>query len=108
MKKLILILAVLMAISANTKAETAHYTSLEEMVETEVQSQSDSLKIYENPTASIGADGWYLNLIRLRVRGTVGLEVPLLASFEIKPFIELRWKRKTPEGFESYNPFKIK
>jgi len=103
MKKIILILSVLMALSANVRAD---YASLEEMVETEVQSQSDSLRLHESPGASVSVDGWYLNLIRLRVRGTVGLEVPLLASFEIKPFIELRWKRKTPEGFKNYNPFK--
>ena len=33
-----------------------------------------------------------LDKIRLRVRPLFGLEIPKLASLEIKPFIEFHWK----------------
>ena len=37
---------------------------------------------------------WDLHKIKLRIRPLVGVEVPYLASFEIKPFVEFHWTAK--------------
>lgn len=40
------------------------------------------------------AGPWSLNRIRVRVKPTIGLEIPWLASFEIRPMVELYWTKK--------------
>tara|TARA_Y100001954_G_scaffold52647_1_gene56042 strand:+ start:7865 stop:8131 length:267 start_codon:yes stop_codon:yes gene_type:complete len=40
---------------------------------------------------------WDLHKIKLRIRPLVGVEVPYLASFEIKPFVEFHWTAKKLE-----------
>ena len=81
---------------------TPKYNSIAEMVETEGNQQVEL--VYRNEASSEAQinDQWYFNLARLRIVALVGLDVPLLASFEIGPRIEFRWKRKTPEGFTEY------
>ena len=36
-------------------------------------------------------DSWQLSKIRIRVKAKGGVEVPFLAKFEIKPYIELHY-----------------
>ena len=36
----------------------------------------------------------YDKKVKLRIRPLIGVEVPYLASLEIKPFVEFHWKAK--------------
>ena len=105
MKKLLLV-TLLFAGTAVADNNLHRYNSLGEFVNTEMETQTDYMAAYDKMSASEldMNDEWYLNLIRLRVRATIGLEVPLFASFELKPMLELRWKRKLPKGFVKYKP----
>ena len=100
----ILLLASLLL--AGTAMASDRYDSIGEFVNTEMETQTEYMGAYDKMSASELEmnDEWYLNLIRLRVRATIGLEVPLFASFELKPFLELRWKRKLPKGFVTFKP----
>lgn len=93
----------LLTILLITSAQAETYSNLGEFVNSEMESQSDSFVGYEALLDSdLSNEAFYLNVIRVRVRGTIGLEIPVFASFELKPFLELRWKRKSPEGMTSY------
>jgi len=82
------------------------YKSLGEFVNAEMDTQSNYMSDYENISDSeLSMDSsFYLNVIRLRLRALIGLEVPLFASFELRPFLELRWKRKLPKDMVKYKP----
>lgn len=70
----------------------------------EVWAMNDALKTHvEVPYHVTGNDreeSYSLKLIRLRLRGTVGLEVPKFLTFEIKPFVEIYWKKPLPVGWK--------
>ncbi len=101
MKKILI--AILMLSSVGF-AETAvpKYNSISEMVETEGNQQIELVYRNEGKSEAQINDSWYFNLVRLRITTLIGLDVPLLASFELGPRIEFRFKRKTPEGYQDY------
>ena len=71
----------------------AKFHSLENWIEEEVISFDNEEKTsFQNRLSG----PWELNKIRLRVRPLFGLEIPSLASLEIKPFIEFHWKASSP------------
>lgn len=104
MKKLLLAFALFMGTAQAN--DLPRYNSLGEFVNSEMDTQSKYMSDYENISDSeLSMDSsFYLNLIRLRIRGVIGLEVPLFASFELKPMLELRWKRKLPKDMVKYKP----
>lgn len=75
--------------------------SLGEWITNEVDSQVEEFNKMEEAEATM-VQGWYFNKVRVRLKATVGLD--LLAKFEVKPYIELHFKRGNPEGYSSYKP----
>ncbi len=55
-------------------------------LEKEIESFSTQERVFEKTLGS-----WSLDKVIFRVRPLVGVEVPFLASLEIKPFIEFYW-----------------
>lgn len=105
MKKLLLAFVLLTGTAMAN--ELPSYNSIGEFVNAEMDTQSNYMSEYEGISDNeMTADGssFYMNLIRVRIRGKIGLEVPLFSSFEIKPMLELRWKRKLPSDMVKYKP----
>ena len=105
MKKILL--ALVLSTGIATASELPKYNSIGEFINAEMDTQSHYMADYEGISDDeMTADGssYYLNLIRLRIRGIIGLEVPLFSSFELKPMLELRWKRKLPTDMVKYKP----
>lgn len=100
--KYLMIFTLLFSIS---NAFSSEKPSIGEWIKNEVDSQMTEVNISEDDSeATMTKSGFYFNKIRVRVKATVGLELPLLASFEVKPFIELHFKRSNPEGFTKFKP----
>ncbi|RLA64657.1 MAG: hypothetical protein DRQ88_10540 [Epsilonproteobacteria bacterium] len=106
MKKLILTIFFLIGPLA-LFAEDAKFTSLGDFVHQEMSSQANYVEDYDYKGANISDINdsfFYMNFISLKVEGIVGLAVPFFASFELRPNIVFRWKRKLPEGYVGYKP----
>ncbi|RLA60722.1 MAG: hypothetical protein DRQ88_07485 [Epsilonproteobacteria bacterium] len=101
-----LLLAFALLVGTAQAANSPKHKSLGEFVNAEMATQSNYMSDYENISDSelLVDSSFYLNVIRLRIKGSVGLEVPLFASFEIRPMLELRWKRKLPKDMVKYKP----
>lgn len=80
--------------------------TLEDFLTKEITEQSYVMEASDSDVGSMTEEGWYLKTLSLRLRGIVGLSVPLLASFTIYPSIQFVWTRANPEGFKPYKPFK--
>lgn len=83
-------------------AEITKHNSIAEMIAFEASEQIDLVAQNEKSYATVVNDSWYFNLFWLRIRTLVGLNVPLLASFELGPLIEFQWRRKIPSDFVPY------
>ncbi len=98
-----LILAALL-FSSMARGEITKHDSIAEMVAFEAAEQIDLIAQNENKADSGTIDdSWYFNVFWLRIRTLVGLNVPLLASFELGPLIEFQFRRKIPENFVNYS-----
>ena len=84
----------------------ANKLSLDEYLNTEIQSTLESFNEVEQTKPQAPDEGWYQNTMRLRVRAKLGLEVSWLAKAEVKPSVEYIWKRKNPAGYQAYKPRK--
>ena len=82
MKKLIGLILILSFSEISTKE-----ISFNDWIEQEIEFFNGEERIL---TKNAGA--WTLDKVRLRVRPLLGVDVPYLASLEIKPFIEFHWK----------------
>lgn len=98
--KYLMILALVFSFSNGFAADEKKPT-LGEWITSEVDSQVEEINNAEEAPATM-VQGWYFNKLRVRLRAKVGLD--LLAKFEVKPYIELHFKRGNPEGFTSYKP----
>ena len=98
-----LILALIIMATAGI-AQAGEKQKLGNFITSEYNNQIEALNTVESSEATMTQDGWYLNKVRVRVRATIGLEVPYLAKFEIKPFLGIHLKRKNPVGYTSYKP----
>lgn len=78
--------------------------TLEGFLTKELRTQSYVMESDDSNVGSMTEEGWYFNSISWRLRGIVGLSVPLLASFTIFPSIQFHWKRAMPEGYQAYKP----
>ena len=85
MKKIFGIIFFLIAF--NVYAEKVSYN---QWLEQEIESFGTNEESFMQDYSSY----WDLHKIKLRVRPLVGVEVPYLASFEIKPFVEFHWTAK--------------
>ena len=85
MKKIFGIIFFLIAF--NVYAEKVSYN---QWLEQEIESFGTN----EEPFMQDYNSSWDLHKIKLRIRPLVGVEVPYLASFEIKPFVEFHWTAK--------------
>lgn len=81
MKSLIMIL--LLSASANAN-------NLQNWLEGEMETHQENLVLVEEE--SLGNET-FLNLIRVRIRATLSLELPLVAKGKIRPEIELYYTR---------------
>ena len=88
MKKIFGIIFFLIAF--NVYAEKVSYN---QWLEQEIESFGTNEESFMQDYSSY----WDLHKIKLRVRPLVGVEVPYLASFEIKPFVEFHWTAKKLE-----------
>ena len=71
----------------NVYAEKVSYNQwLEQEIESFGTNEESFMQDYNS--------SWDLHKIKLRIRPLVGVEVPYLASFEIKPFVEFHWTAK--------------
>ena len=85
MKKILGI--ILFLITFNVYAEKVSYNQwLEQEIESFGTNEESFMQDYNS--------SWDLHKIKLRIRPLVGVEVPYLASFEIKPFVEFHWTAK--------------
>ena len=85
MKKIFGIIFFLIAF--NVYAEKISYNQwLEQEIESFGTNEESFMQDYNS--------SWDLHKIKLRIRPLVGVEVPYLASFEIKPFVEFHWTAK--------------
>ena len=85
MKKIFGIIFFLIAF--NVYAEKISYNQwLEQEIESFGTNEESFMQDYSS--------SWDLHKIKLRIRPLVGVEVPYLASFEIKPFVEFHWTAK--------------
>ena len=85
MKKIFGIIFFLIAF--NVYAEKVSYNQwLEQEIESFGTNEESFMQNYNS--------SWDLHKIKLRIRPLVGVEVPYLASFEIKPFVEFHWTAK--------------
>ena len=85
MKKILGI--ILFLITFNVYAEKVSYNQwLEQEIESFGTNEESFMQDYSS--------SWDLHKIKLRIRPLVGVEVPYLASFEIKPFVEFHWTAK--------------
>ena len=88
MKKIFGIIFFLIAF--NVYAEKVSYNQwLEQEIESFGTNEESFMQDYNS--------SWDLHKIKLRIRPLVGVEVPYLASFEIKPFVEFHWTAKKLE-----------
>jgi hypothetical protein len=78
--------------------------TLEGFLTKELRTQSYVMESDDSDVGSMTEEGWYFNAISWRLRGIIGLSVPLLASFTIFPSIQFHWKRAMPEGYQAYKP----
>ena len=85
MKKIFGIIFFLIAF--NVYAEKVSYN---QWLEQEIESFGTNEESFMQDYSSY----WDLHKIKLRIRPLVGVEVPYLASFEIKPFVEFHWTAK--------------
>jgi len=84
MKKILLLL-ILLVVSLNIKAsENEIYHEIFDSV----LSQSQTFEFFEKPGNKIN-----LEVIRLRIRSTIGFEIPVITKFSLKPEIEFYWKK---------------
>ena len=91
-------IAILFLILFSGSDTVAKINSLENWIEEEIISFTNE----ENASFKNKLPGpWELEKVRLRVRPLFGLEIPALASFEIKPFIEFHWKASSPQLLDS-------
>lgn len=58
---------------------------------------------YVMASAESNAQAWILSQIRFRIRPYVAFDV-FFFEVKIRPILEFRWKRKAPEGWESFKP----
>ena len=78
---------ILFLIAFNVYAEKVSYNQwLEQEIESFGTNEESFMQDYNS--------SWDLHKIKLRIRPLVGVEVPYLASFEIKPFVEFHWTAK--------------
>ena len=70
--------------------------SFENWLEKEMISFHHEENHEENSFQSHLSGPWALDKIRFIVRPLFALEIPALASLEIKPFIEFHWKASSP------------
>lgn len=84
MKSLITIVA-LFVLSFSVSAE-----NLQHWLESELESHQKSLVLVEEESAG---NDYYLNLIRVRIRATLSVELPLIAKGKVRPEIELYYSR---------------
>ncbi|MFZ8933246.1 MAG: hypothetical protein ACO20H_00245 [Bacteriovoracaceae bacterium] len=96
--KYIMILALALSFSTGFASDKP---ALGEWITTEVNGQIDEFNKMEESEATMN-QGWYFNKVRVRLRGTVGLD--LFAKFEVKPYLELHFKRSNPDGYTKYKP----
>ena len=82
MKKLSVLMFFAFTVSSNE-------FSYNDWLEKEIKAFSNQEIIFEKKSGP-----WDLDKVILRVRPLVGIEIPLLASFEIKPFVEFYWESK--------------
>jgi hypothetical protein len=87
MKKLIGLILILSYSEISTKE-----ISFNNWIEQEIESFNGEERILTKNSGT-----WTLDKVRLRVRPLLGIEVPYLASLEIKPFIEFHWKNSKPK-----------
>ena len=80
---------IFLILSFNSFSNTMSYES---WVEEEIVSFNET----EESTIKQASGAWDLDKVRLRVRPLFGVEIPFLASFEIKPFIEFHWQVSRP------------
>lgn len=100
--KYVMILALMFSIS---NAFSSEKLSVGEWIKKEVDSQMTETNASEDDSvAGVTASGFYFNKIRVRIKATVGMEIPSLASFEVKPYIALHFKRSNPDGYTKFKP----
>lgn len=58
----------------------------------------------ESESNSCVEEDFYLRRFMMRVRAKVGIQIPVLAKFEVIPELELLWERPLPEGWRPYHP----
>ncbi len=83
MKKLSGLILILLAF--NVSAEKITYS---QWLDKEIKAFSVQDRVFEQHQNSF----WSLKKVKLRIRPLIGIEVPYLASLEIKPFVEFHWK----------------
>lgn len=98
MKKIILIFILV----ACFKSAMATQTPLERFIEQEVANIVLYMEEEDNSVVSISK--WYLDTFRISIEAPLGVSVPFLAKFEVKPFVEFHWGRNHPAGFVPYRP----
>ena len=87
MKKLIGLILILSYVDISAKE-----TSFNDWIEQEIESFNGEERILTQNSRT-----WTLDKVRIRVRPLLGVEIPYLASLEIKPFIEFHWKNSKPK-----------
>tara|TARA_Y100000590_G_scaffold406678_1_gene496242 strand:- start:220 stop:480 length:261 start_codon:yes stop_codon:yes gene_type:complete len=85
MKKLSCLILILLAF--NVSAEKITY---DQWLDKEIKAFSVQDRVFEEHQSS----SWSLKKVKLRIRPLIAVEVPYLASLEIKPFVEFHWKAK--------------
>ena len=67
--------------------------------------QMEQSQVEENEYLKLGPQQyWYFDSFRIRIRLKLGIDVPKLASFEIRPFVEFYWKKTLPSNLVPYRP----
>ena len=104
--KFSLILVILLSTSASSSFASV-MPDWVQFIDEEVTSASIALEQAApetEATASCIEEEFYLRRFWMRVRAKVGIQIPVLAKFEVIPEIEMLWERPLPEGWKPYHP----
>ena len=87
---------ILLSLHLALTAQATPVQRLRRLVDTEVSRVAEQLDRDDTVTIDGTAQQWSLRNLYLRLQATIGIQLPLVASLQMVPQIELVWHRKTP------------
>jgi hypothetical protein len=77
-------------------------TLIDDAVRNELN-QNKAEKSQHSP-ASLVKESYFLRRLLLRIRPSIGINIPEIAAFQIIPEAEFIWEKQNPDNWEIYRP----